>query len=325
MQHRDAAVAILAVMVAVMIVGEVMVYYANPYSYDSDVYEVGGGAEYRVESSGASEFRILQIDPGSIGQIERFYVYYDPDYGQVGLSDVGGSVEDLLQDLRSHGVDAVTVDAEALLGVIGTEDPKGSGLIFITGAMPSTVYTGTPGDPILGWTASGGALYWLGPTLGKYVGNPDGSVGEVDWWWDLFYGEGCFNDSEDVIIGDTRSDPVGEALCLSGTGVQFGMSTSVPGSRHIGYVSDSGYGSVGLAEYGSGMVCVLGGYYSDSTRTDLVQVVASNVTYDSETVLDEVVEVRGGSKTGTLEDCQDAVVYIYCGGYFSPYGARYAL
>ena len=280
MQHRDAAVAILAVMVAVMIVGEVMVYYANPYSYDSDVYEVEGGAEYRVESSGASEFRILQIDPGSIGQIERFYVYYDPDYGQVGLSDAEGSVEDLLQDLRIHGVD---------------------------------------------WTASGGALYWLGPTLGKYVGNPDGSVGEVDWWWDLFYGEGCFNDSEDVIIGDTRSDPVGEALCLSGTGVQFGMSTSVPGSRHIGYVSDSGYGSVGLAEYGSGMVCVLGGYYSDSTRTDLVQVVASNVTYDSETVLDEVVEVRGGSKTGTLEDCRDAVVYIYCGGYFSPYGARYAL
>lgn len=325
MVRRDAAVAILAVMVAVMVVGEVAVYYANPYSYGSDVYESEGGLEYSVESSGASEFRVIELDPGSVGPIERFYVYFDSDYGIIGLPDAEGSIDALVMDLEIHGVDATIVDAAALRDVVENVEPCGSCIIFITGAMPSTVYEGASGDPILNWTASGGALYWLGETLGKYVGNQDGSVREVDEWWTLFYGEGCFNDSDDSVIGDVRGDPLGESICVRSSSVQFGMSTSVPDSKHIGYVSDTGYGSVGLAKYGSGMLCVIGGYFDDDTRSDLVQTVSSNVTYDSVVILDQVVNVRGGTTTGSLEESAGAVVYIFCGGYFSPYGARYVL
>lgn len=321
--RRDAAAAIAVVLLVVMVAGEVLTY-ADPYDYGSSVGYTDDGPEYTVSSSAAAEFTVVQLVSEAMVPPDRVYVYYDGDYGTVGITEAASAVEDMIHDLSIHGMDATVVDAEGLGELMSTEG-GGVGVIFLTGAAPSTVYTGAEGDPLLRWMSSGGSVYWVGPTMGKYVAWPDGEVTEVEGWEDLFYGAGCFNDAQSRESAVGQRDEIGEAICIMSSSSQYGMSSDVEGCLQLGYVSEDGYGSVALAPYGSGMLCVVGGSYDDSTRTDLVQVVASGVTYCSEIVWIGTVDVSGGSASGRLVDVDGSYVYIFCGGYYSPYGQRHAL
>lgn len=323
MDHRNAVVAIVIALIVVMVVGEALTY-SDPYDYGSSVGQTDEGPVYTVSSSAATEFSVVQLSPGEMAPPDRFYVYFDDGYGTVGITEPAAAVEDMVRDLAIHGIDATVVDADALAEVMSS-DGRGVGVVFLTGAAPSTVYTGTEGDPLLRWTSSGGSVYWIGPTIGKYVAMPDGGVTEVEGWDELFYGPGCFNDSGSHENAAGHRGAMGEALCIMSNGSQYGMSTGVEGCLQLGYVSGNGYGSVALAPYGSGMLCVVGGSYDDYTRTDTVQVVASGVTYSSEIVSMFTVDVRGGSATGPLVDAEGSHVYIFCGGYYSPYGQRHTV
>lgn len=324
MDRHKMVIAVFAVLVVVMVAGEAMIYVVNPYDFDSGVVRDDDGAEYTVEASGAARFQILEFDNGSLAPIDCVYVYCDEDYGVMGVNEVPERVDDVILELEIRGIRATVVDADGLRDVM-TGSPSGVAVVFITGAMPSTVYTGSADDIALEWTRSGGTVYWLGATMGKYYGTADGEVSEVEGWGDLFYGDGCFNGSDAYDSASDRADEIGELLCLRGSSTQYGMSVSVPDSKQIGYVSEEGYGTASLARYGSGMIGMVGGHFEDSTRTDLAQMIASGVTYDSELVMEEEVQVRGGGHTGDLEDLEGAVVYIFSGGYFTSYGARYVL
>lgn len=316
-------VVIVIVLIAVMLAGETLVY-NDPYDYGSSVQMTDGEPRYTVSSSSATEFTVTQFVSEGMDSPDEFYVYYDEFYGMFGITKADVAVGDVVQDLAIHGVDAAIVDADGLLDLMSREG-HGVGVVFLTGALPSTVYTGAGNDSFLSWLSSGGSVYWIGPTLGKYVAWPDGDVTEVDGWEELFYGEGCFNDSAGRESVAGSRNVIGEAICVMGSSSQYGMSVEVEGCLQLGYVSDSGYGSAALAPFGSGMVCVIGGPYDDYTRTDMVQIVASGVTYCSQLILNEKVDVKGGQATGSLKDVGDSYVYIYCGGYYSPYGQRHAL
>lgn len=325
MDRHKTVVSIFAVLIIIMIAGEAMIYVVNPYNFSSDVISDGGDARYEVESSGSARFQILEFDAGSMEPVNEVYIYLDNSYGTAGISNTSEQVEDIVRELEIRGMDSTVIDAKGLAKLMSGENVRGVAVVFVSGAMPSTVYTGSEEDVVLQWIRSGGSVYWLGATMGMYVGNADGTVSMVDGWAELFYGAGCFNSSDSYDSANNRGDEIGALLCLRSSSTQFGMSTNISNSLQLGYVSEDGYGSVSLAKFGAGMIGVIGGYFEDSTRTDLVQTISSGVTYDSTLIMEEEVSVRGGTCEGDLKDVDGAVVYIFSGGYFTCYGARYIL
>lgn len=325
MDRHKAVVAIFVSLVVVMVAGEAMIYVANPYHFSSGVVDEGGDISYEVEASGSARFQIIEIDTGVMTPVNDVYIYLDDSYGTTGISDVSERVDDVVRELEIRGMDSTVVDAEGLADLMGVKGARGVAVVFITGAMPSTVYTGSENDLVMEWMRSGGTVYWLGVTMGMYVGNDDGTVSEIEDWAGLFYGTGCFNSSGSYDSANTRGDVIGELLCLRSSSTQYGMSVGVPDSIQLGYVSGEGYGTASLARFGDGMIGMIGGHFEDSTRTDLVQMIASGVTYDSTLIMEEEVSVWGGVHSGDLADVDGAVVYIFSGGYFTSYGARYML
>lgn len=308
---------LFAVLVVVMVVGEVALY-TDPYSFSSDVDS--DGPTYRVEASGAAQFDIVQMDSGFSPPTE-IYIYYDGSYGSFGPGLP--SVEDLVRELNIRGMESTIVDADGLRDLM-SKDPVGKAVVFISGAMPSTVYSGSAEDLAVSWMSSGGSVYWIGQTIGMYVSLPGGETSRVDGWESLFFG-GRINDSKSLEIGDRRVSDIGDMICLRSSNAQYGMSVDVPDSLSLGYVTNDGYTSIGIAKYGEGMICIVGGFYSDTERTDLAQIVASGVTYDSEVVLHESVSVKGGENTGDLAPLDGSVVYIFAGGDYTSYGQRHRL
>ena len=304
-------------MVAVMVIGEIALY-AEPYSFSSDVDP--DGPTYEVEASAAAHFDIIQMD-GRFSPPTEVYIYHDDSYGSFGPGL--RSVEDFVQELEIRGMESTIVDADGLRDLM-SEDPVGKAVVFVSGSMPSTIYTGSSEDPVVSWMKSGGSVYWIGQTMGKYVGLPGGEISQVDGWESLFFG-GRINDSGSMDVGERRIGDIGDLLCLRSSNAQYGMSVDVPDSLSLGYVTNDGYTSIGIAKYGEGMVCIVGGFYSDTERTDLAQIVASGVTYDSEVVLHESVSVKGGEKTGDLVPLDGSVVYIFAGGDYTSYGQRHRL
>lgn len=325
MDRHKVVVSFFVVLVAVMVAGELMIYAVNPYHFSSDVTIEEGDARYEVESSGSARFQIVELDTGSIKPVSEVYIYLDDSYGTIGISNMSKQVDDIVRELEIRGMDSTVIDADGLEDLMNSTNTSGAGVVFISGAMPSTVYTGSEDDVVLKWIRSGGSIYWLGVTMGMYVGNADGTVSKVDGWDELFFGAGCFNSSDSYDSANVRGDEIGEILCLRSSSTQFGMSADVPNSIQLGYVAEDGYGTASLAKYGAGMIGIVGGYFEDSTRTDLVQMISSGVTYDSTLIMEEEVSVRGGSHEGDLKDVDGAAVYIFSGGYFTCYGARYIL
>ncbi len=325
MDRHKIVISIFAVLVVVMVAGEMMIYVANPYHFSSDIINQDGNVMYEVESSGSARFQILEIDTGRMESVDEVYIYLDDSYGTQGISNASECVEDIVRELEIRGIGSTVVDARGLSELMSSANAHGVAVVFISGAMPHTIYTGSEDDLVLEWLRSGGSIYWLGVTMGMYVGNSDGTVSEVDGWADLFYGEGCFNSSDSYDSANVRGDDIGELLCLRSSSTQFGMSVNVADSIQLGYVSDDGYGSFSMAKFGDGMIGIVGGYYEDSTRTDLAQAIASGVTYDSTLIMEEEVSVRGGTHVGSLVAVEGATVYIFSGGYYTCYGARYIL
>ena len=324
MKQRDGAVVILAVLIAVLLVGEITTYYLNPYSYSSNVYTDGDEVRYEVGASGSAEYRILQFD-SSMEPVTTFYVFYEEDFPALGVSDAKRAVRELVHDLSIHGVDAILVDSDRLYSIVSNSDGRGQGIIIITGVLPSSVYDGSEGSPIRAWISTGGTLYWMGMTLGLHYADGDKQIKTAAGGDSFFFGEGSINTSSRRESATTRVDEAGDFLSIRGSNSQYGLSKDVPDSVQIGYVSDSGYGSAAVAKFGSGSIAIVGAPYEDTTRTDMVQIVASGVTYDYRLLTEDVVSVKGGSVTGDLDSSSGSVVYMYCGGYYSPYGSRFVI
>lgn len=319
--HADAALIMAFVLIAVMVIGEASLYLASPYSFSSDVYRGPEGPEYSFESSGAADFSVVQTDPGEFEPPTDIYIYDDPSYGSFAPSD---AEEDLVTELRVRGMECTPIDTRGLVDLV-SGDPSGKAIVFLTGALPSDVYSGSPDDPIVRWVAAGGSLYWMGQVLGAYISLDDGTVREVEGGDSLFFGDGSFNSSKSTDVGETPDAGLGSALCIRSSNAQYGMSVSVPDCLSLGYVTDDGYGSVCTARYGDGMISVVGGTFYHAERKDMAQLIASGVTYSSDMVLHQTVVSDGGRHTGALEDVSDSIVYIFAGGDFTSYGCRHTL
>jgi hypothetical protein len=206
----------------------------------------------------------------------------------------------------------------------------GKGLVFLSGALPSTVYSGSASDKVLTWIHNGGTLYWAGEALGRYVGNNDKTVREVADYESLFFGVGgCLNTrTEDCrAYSEITDNNYGRHLSLKSNDVRYGVKIgSVPDSLCVGY-SEDGYASATLTKCGAGMICVMGGNYSNSQRMDLANIIASGLCYCSSEIGCKEGTVARGTASGSFENMPvshgNLAVFVYLGGDFSVYGKLY--
>ena len=237
-------------------------------------------------------------------------------------------MDQLILELDNMGVDARIVDADGLGDLIGDAVDGAAcnqAVIVLSGALPDTVYTGHDSDPILRWLSLGGRLYWAGNLLGAYYSVPGGVVEVEGDYQTMFLGAQCLN------TGDTEKGNVEidngflEALSLAGNGTLYGADPSLlENSLAVGY-TDGTYASIVLASHGEGMVCILGGTYSDDQRSDLVQVLASGLCHESRILFSEKGSVTRGTvtvSTGELDRDGNVCVYAYLGGYYPVFGGR---
>lgn len=337
---RDRKLLIATVLViAVIMVGEVYVYTFDrdeTYSFSSE--SLDGGYEITVHSGISSEYRALVLGNGGFEPASEYVVYYDERYGEA-LDDAwhatGGRelsqsyyVDQLILELDNMGVDARTVDAEGLGDLMGdaTEGAAcNQAVIVVSGALPDTVYTGQDSDPVLRWLSLGGRLYWAGNLLGAYYSVPGGVIEVAEDYQTMFLGTQCLN-TGDVEKGYEEVDNgFLDALSLAGNGILYGADPSLlENSLAAGY-TDGTYASVVLTPHGEGMVCILGGTYSDDQRSDLVQVLASGLCHESRMLFYEQGSVTRNTvtlSTGELGYDGDVCVYAYLGGYYPVFGGR---
>lgn len=341
-KRSDKVVVIIAVvMLAVILIGEAVVYTSNYTDYSAEASMSGGKISYKVSADGSKTYSVVISDNGDYDRIQKLVMYYDKsyptDYAEV-EADVGAPKLDQAYYLKQmkallefRGITDVSYANAAELKQILREsvdagNAGGLGVLFISGVMPDTVYTGSSNDIIFEWLNAGGSLYWAANLIGCEYGKADGSIVAVDGYQNLFFGSECLNTDKDLnkAYSDYSGNTYREALSLSNNSVRYALDPSKISGRSVtalGY-EEKGYASIASVQYGSGAVFVFGGDYSDYQRYDMTQVMASGLGPSSELVKHVKGTVARGTVTATvdLDGANVTDAYIYLGGYYPVYG-----
>lgn len=332
------AVVIAAVLIAAILVGEVIV-----YTSDSSDFSAGASLEndtltYSISADGSKQFSVIVNENGSYSGIEHLLLYYDEtyptNYADVDVS-IGAHVLDqeyylkqvvnLLESRGFHGIEYVDADqlSERLANDVLNGTSGKTGILVISGALPDTVYTGKESDIVFDWLSDGGSLYWLGNLLGSCYATEDG-LHEVPNYQSLFFGAECLNSgTTDAAFDEVDGNGYTHALSLKSNSVKYAVNPDLVQSRDclaIGFTED-GYASIAMVEFGSGMICVLGGDYSTYQYNDLVQIISSGLGPQSRIVAMESGTVTNGNVTGTIDRISGSNLsaFIYLGGYYPVY------
>lgn len=339
---------IFAVILAAVLIGEVFVYTMDQGRYSSDISLNGQDLEYSLGSRGSQPYSVLVLDNGDFEPIERYYIYYDPDYGsKVEKVQVPVGARELTQDyyisqlvkmLNNRGITDITImNAEELRDAMAADGPDSSskGLIVLSGALPYTIYNDEEktNSLIFRWITDGGSMYWAGNLLGAYYSTADGGVLPVsfDYEYGFFGTTDCLNKGEENSqLSDIVSNGYRHSLSMMNNRVKYGVASSVPRSLAAGY-TDGTYVSAAMVKLGDGMVCALAGDYSNNQRHDLAQIISSGICFSTQPEIGGYSrgEVKRGTVTGTAEvDFKPGVyysVYIYYGNYFPVYGKTWGV
>lgn len=340
-----AVVAIAVAMLAIILIGEVVVYTSDYTDYSASASEADGVITYTVSADGSKNYSVVVSDSNGYAKVTKLYLYYDETYAsdvEKVAADVGAPaltqsyyLQQLVQLLEYRGVTDVTYVnagelADVLSACVASGSSAGIGLVCLNGALPDTVYTGNSGDLILQWIESGGSLYWAGNTIGSEYATTEGVVAVETDYQSLFLGSDCLNTDDSLARAYEEYSGNGyrSALSLSNNNVKYGVSPSMVTSRSclaMGY-QNSGYASIVAVQCGSGAVFVFGGDYSDYQRYDMAQVIAAGIGPESELVAVETGTVTRGTVTDTIEAVgNDLSAYVYLGGYYPVYGKHFDL
>jgi len=323
--------ALATVIIAFILVGEVVTYWANPYNYNSDVAVSNGDINY-VLSSPSSEFAVIAYEDGGFEAVSQLYVFIDGNYcsGQ-SLSDQNTFLNQINKELEIRGQhDAIAVNADELADLM-SEPGNGKGILMLSGAFPDTVYSGNADDLVFTWLDDMGSIYWMNGQIGHLVSHSNGTTTTIDNSDMLFFGmDGAIRTTTSnptgTELGHDRS--IGEMLCVDNQvragDVTNGLNYNIGGKTlSIGFSDSDGYGSVTLTDRGEGkgMIAVFGGGLIADNRVAVAQVVASGISYA--TNLDNVGYQSGvvnGTNSGTIPVGSFTNVYIYYGQVNTVYG-----
>lgn len=318
MKHSDKIIVLFAIIVSVMIIGEVITVHPPSY-FDSNVYSDENGTHYEVNAQGATNFTIIESNPGSFRAPSNIVVYYDETYGAHVEYPNSTNVLQMVKELSIRGMNASIVNAIEVAEIM-SEGNTDTGIIFLTGALPDTIFTGLDNDLVFKWLEVGGSIYWIGKPIGMNIATSDHRTEKIDCQR-MFFED--YRTEFEKNLADIPTE-CGEMLCIRTTWATYGLQVDLPNSLSVGFETDNGYGSIVLSKCRNGMVTVVGCDYSDIVRADIAQIVASGLTYDSSIIEVKNVYVHNGSSTGDLTG-SSTCVYIFSGGYYTNYGCRYIL
>ena len=183
------AVIIAVALLAIILIGEVIVYTSDYTDYSAEAELEGDSLGYQVSADGSKTYSVVVNDNGTYDGIDRLYIYFDESY-PANYEDVDVSigaqaldqeyyleqVVNLLKPRNFHDITYVDAEqlADALAGDLASDGCGTAGLLVISGALPDTVYTGNADDTIFQWMSEGGSLYWLGNLIGECYATADG-------------------------------------------------------------------------------------------------------------------------------------------------------
>ena len=349
MNHDRIIMILAASLLAIVLIGEVVVYTSSTDSFDVNAEYEDGSVSYSISVSGSQAYNVIVMENG-MAPMTELYIFYDPEYASCTQAEKGpiGSkpldqknyIDQFLYSLAAASDLPVRIlNAEELKDAMS--DDVGSdirkGLLVLSGALPDVIYKGTSADLVFQWLGDGGRLYWAGNILGKYYSTAAGIEDVSSEYQKLFFGTECLDTdtlgngfvSNDFTRGETAS--LRYDLAIKNNRVKYGMDTAALDAhgnkyRALGYADDAqGYASIVLTEYtgGKGMICVLAGDLSRNQRSDLVQVVSSGIDHSTNILGTAAGSQRYGTSTGEIDvglPVPIMTAYIYLGGYYPVYG-----
>lgn len=333
----DKFVALAVVIIAVVLVGQILTYAPNLYTFDADAEWQDGKVTFEIKSSGNTVYDALLIDNGDKEQISTLWIYkskvYDKyfDIAKESLPylihyKIDFYEEQLAKSLKIRGFNDVRICDEEQLAELMTKPSEGVGIITYSYELPNSIYSGNAADSIFRWISAGGSLYWVCSEIGGFYSDVDG-LHRVSNGQTLFLGKQCINTGETHVGTATDMIDAGgltKALSLHNSNVLFGMDSSgMDDVLTLGF-SASGYSSITMLKSGEGMVSVIGGVPKYYLTDDLAQIIASGLNYSS-----SLSDSAGGKVSGKISGSFDLdigtnrTLYVYFGGYFPTYGEAF--
>lgn len=333
MRSDKPIIAITIAIVAIVIIGEVVVYTSDYTDYNATAsYDTASGTvHYEISASGSKVYTAMIID--HVRPTDRVYLYYDGDY-ESAVEDVTVAVgaRELTQDyyidqlqavLKYRNIQAEIVDADRLAELMNLSG-TGQNVVCISGALPVTVYDGSSSSAIFSWLDSGGNLFWAGNLIGRYYSTTEEIVEVPSGFQSMFFGSECLNTGDtNKATEEVTDNGLTHGLSLVNNDTKYGIDISRISGRDTlstGFVNN-GYTSVSAVQYGSGSIFVFGGDYSNNQRNDIAQIIASGISPSSSIVAENDGTVtRGTVKEDMAATGSDLGIYIYLGGYYPVYG-----
>lgn len=334
----DPVVVIAIVLCAAILVGEILTYSQDVHEYWAEAEWSEGRVEYRVSSSGGDVYDALLVDNGPRPPVNALMLFVDDRYEEYYADASAVSDPPILSqpyfaeqvkaflEFRSFAGAELCHD-EDLIDFIGTtiDDPSGKAILVSSYALPSEVYDGTSGCPLMRWISNGGTLYWVGSEIGRFY-RDDSGLHAVDGNQELFLGvQGCVNTSGSTIATEKIDNGFADALCLKNSNVMNGVDVSkVDGALGIGY-SEDGYSSIALTSCGSGSICIFAGIFDINLFDDIGQVVSSGLTSDSVILGHVRGDVKRGEVIGdfVFDPAHNPALYVFIGGTYAKFAEAF--
>ncbi|MFA6802682.1 MAG: hypothetical protein WCR09_04525 [Candidatus Methanomethylophilaceae archaeon] len=302
---KNMGIMTIVVLAVVMVgIGEASIYFANPYSYGSDVGIGQYSADYSLEAPGRTEYNVISFDNHGVSPVEELIICLDGTSFYVSIKN----------ELELRGfTNVILAEPEELAAYMGG-DASGRAILFPSGLFPEEVYDGSASDPLFAdWLDEGGSVYWFGCSE-----IPD------DAYLSAF---GLTSDSfnvHSVPESVSRSGEICTQLCLRSSNVYHGLRSDI--GTPLAYVSESGFSSITAMRASEGTMVVMGGDMGDDHASDCAQMIAAGITYAT-TVLDHAEGMADGSASGEMtysaSAAENVTVYVHMGGYYTVYGERF--
>ncbi|MCK9323117.1 MAG: hypothetical protein M0P07_04070, partial [Candidatus Methanomethylophilaceae archaeon] len=147
MKSDSHIVAIAVILIAMMLIGEIVVYTSGTDSFNADatITDDSDGIGYSVSSSGSNTYSVLITDNDSFKSIDTLYIYYDSTYEsnyQPVTVAVGAKaltqeyyIEQLIKTVEYRGLsNVITVDADELEDLMKQDtSSSGQAVVVISG------------------------------------------------------------------------------------------------------------------------------------------------------------------------------------------------
>lgn len=316
---------VTATAIAVILIGQVMIYGVNPYHTVSSSWDnYDGTIGYEVESNTSSNYDSLLIDVG-MHIPDELMIYKDKSYpSYFEDSYLENKTALVISELSLRNVYCSVVDADEIRIELQNDLVNGvtsKRLLIHAGVLPDTIYDGSSDSLILKWLEIGGVMYWTGYSLGVSISSEIGIYECPGGYGNEFLGipDSDIRREQGSIYATqkARDYEIGEDMSIMYNDSTFGINTqNLTDYLSIG-LTVSGYDSLVLSKCanGNGMIVVFGGKLGINTAPIVAQVIASKLTYMSTIVDHDSGKLFHSSETGTMnvDSTKYYVLYIYVG------------